>query len=943
MLTPIHSPAQGKLRVLGYASGSGDTLWKAFEMQREMEATPHGAPFEIVGVFCDNPVSKCAEKAKAYGVPFRSVDIRAFYAERGAPLKDRTVRAEYDRDSLALVRPLGADAILLAGYVWATTDAVLDEYLVINVHPGDLSVMRDGKRAFAGANGVGKALQAGEAALASSSHLATKQIDGGPLLMISESVPVDYALHDDNEARFRHYLKLVNEQSRLIGARTLLEIAQGNFAADEAGAVYYNGEPAPLGHRITEWSQDIPHYLRKTEKLLYPDSVAVIGASRKPGIGRAVIQNLLRDRFPGRVYAVNVRGESVDGAEGFASVLDIPGSVDLAILTVPSGAVPEVAQACGQKGVSALICITAGFKETGAAGAAAERALMDIVNRYNMRMIGPNCMGLLNAGAHLSANMLTNEIIQGNVAMITQSGAIGASMLDYAGTLGIGFSAIISLGNQADVTVCDLLPFLEADAHTRVIVLYLETILEPVRLWQYAARMRKPIILLKSGATAAGATAATSHTGSLAGNDSIAQALIEKAGILRVDTLEDCFMSTVALSQMPRFTGNRVCLLTNAGGPGILIADAASRQGFDMPQPSEGLRAQLAAGLMKEASTGNPIDVVAPAPPEHYVHAAKAVIASGEYDALLVCCVPPATVDTEQVARALAPVLKASPLPVIANFFGPTLCDAARDVLRRARIPVSEYPEQTATMLASLRMRTASPGGNDERPPRAQVTMARQLLSKADPGAYLAAEDAYGLLELFGIRCARNATVASPEAAEGLSLEYPVVAKIDHPDIIHKSDVGGVVLGIEDAPALRKVTGALMEKFPGANGVFVQEMVPAGLELIVGSAGDSRLGQAVMVGLGGVWVEVMKDVRFAYLPLTRHQAEEMVQGLRCAPLLRGYRGKPGVNLDALVGLLMRVGAMLLALPEIGELDMNPILYDARRDAWIAADARIRRA
>ena len=942
MLTPVHNPASGKLRVIGYASGSGNTLWKAYELQKEMEQTWEGCPFEVVGVFSDNPQSKAVATAEKLGVPHVSLDIREYYKRREKPLRDRQVRREYDQEALRLLASLEADAILLAGYVWATTDALLDRYLMINVHPADLSIRKEGRRAYAGANGVGDALAAREPALCSTSHLATKEIDGGPILVISPRVSVDYNLHDDETERMRHYLHLVNAQNREVGARTLLEVALGHFSTDEAGKVYYKKQPAPTGIRIESWEENQPVFRRQTGKLLTPETVAVIGASNKPGLGRSVVENLLRDGFTGKVYAVNMRGEGVLGAKGYSSVGEIPGSVDLAVIATPSATVLDLAEQCGQKGVAALICISAGFKEVGAEGAAAQEKLLETVNRYNMRMIGPNCMGLMSAGANLNATMLTTPIVKGSVALVTQSGAIGAAMLDYAQELGMGFSSIVSLGNQADVNICDLLFHLDQDPHTKVIVLYLESILEPVRFWRLAAKVGKPILLIKAGSTSAGMAAASSHTGSLAGNDQIVQALIHKAGITRMSSLQEAFFCASALANMPRIQGNRVALLTNAGGPGILISDALSNLGFELPTPQEKLKNYLRENLMKEASVANPVDLVAPAPPEHYALAAKAMLESGEYDALLVCCVPPATVDTTKVAQALVPVLKDTKLPVLCNFFGPALGHGARACLRENGIPVAEYPEQLACMLAGMRQKDAC---EEVRAPRAMpavMEQAMELLQTAGEGQYLPTAQAYELLRLFGVNAAHNKLLRTAEEAKDAGLAYPVVAKIDHPEIVHKSDVGGVRLHIRSDEELEEVVGDFLTRFPGANGVLCQEMVPDGVELIVGSALDPQLGHGLMVGLGGVWVEVMKDVAFAYPPVGRQEVLDLLNSLRCEPLLSGYRGKPGVDKQAMVQLLERLGAMLLALPGIAEIDLNPVIYDPAKGAFIAADVRIKK-
>lgn len=839
MLTPIHNPAFGRLRVIALSSGQEDVLQKVYELQKEMEQTPEGCPFEIIGKFRD---------------------------DAGAEQ----------------LRALNGDAVLLFGD--SAADWLMDEYLVI-------SVSRSG------------------------SKLLTRQ---GSISLIAAP------------------------ESSSAGARTLLEIASGNFSTDQYGKIYYKSKESSAGIRIENWEENKPKFKRRTDKLMYPGSVAVIGASQKPGIGRSIMENLIRDGFSGEKYAVNTRGEDVLSVKGYKSISDIKEPVDLAVIATPGKTVLEIAEACGKKGVYSLIVISAGFKEIGGEGVAAQEKLIEIADRYNMRMIGPNCMGEMNVKVNLNATILTNPVVKGNVALVTQSGAIGAAMLDYAEDLGIGFSSIVSLGNQADITVCDILPFYEQDEHTRVVVLYLESILEPYRFWKLAAKMTKPILCIKAGRTSAGIAAASSHTGSLAGNDQIADAIIKKAGIIRMPSLEECFLCASALSHMPAPAGNRVGLLTNAGGPGILISDALSNLGFTLPVPSEKVKAYLEENLMQEASTRNPVDIVAPAPPEHYVLSARAMLESSEFDALLICCVPPATVDTAKVAEALSPVLKGASIPVLTNFFGPTLGCGARDIMRKNHIPVSQYPEQIATMLGGMRTPKKYAPETIIRPDKKTVKTAGDILASVPDGEYLPIKEAYTLLRSFGIRVPSIALLRSVDDALSMNLSFPIVAKIDHPEIIHKSDVGGVKLNIKSREEAAEVTKDFLRRFPGANGVHVQEMVPDGLELIIGSTRDPLLGNSVMVGLGGIWVEIMKDVAFGYPPIGKEEAMDMISRLRCEPLLAGYRGNKGVNKEALCDLLQKVSIMLLSLPGIAEIDLNPIIFDPAKNEFITADARIKR-
>jgi len=921
-----------------------------------MERLREGCPFEIVGVFSSNPDAKAVATAEERSVPCVSADIREYYAKREKPINDMSVRAEYDKEAVELLERFNADMVLLAGYVWATTDAVLDRYTVINVHPADLMVTEDGKRKYAGADGVGAALKAGEPYIAATSHIATKEVDCGPLLIISERVPVDYGLHDDTEKRMRHYLGLVNEQARLTGARTILEVALGNFTADPAGGIFYKGKPAPAGIRIESWDENIPLHERHIGAFSDPVSVAVIGASPKPGIGRAIAENIINGGYKGALYAVNKRAEDVLSAKGYGSVSEIPGGVDLAVFAIPSDGVLGVAEECGKKGVKAIVCITAGFKEIGAEGAAAEDELLSIVNKYNMRLIGPNCMGISFSQSKLYANILSSNPKEGGVALVTQSGAIGAAVADNDISLDIGFSSIVSLGNQSDVNVCDILEILADDEKTKSIVLYMEAFSEPYRFLKIISGMNKPVFIIKSGSTQAGAAAASSHTGSLAGNDSIAEAMIERSGAVRIKSLHDAFLTASAAALMPALKGDRVCVLTNAGGPGILIADDLCENGFLLPELPKEYQDMLAPKLFREASVKNPIDVVATARPEHYAEAIRLIKESGLYDALLICCVTPASVDTKALAAACAEEVRDLMIPVLTCFMGDHMGEASREIMHKNDIPVFEYPEKLVTVLKNLRLKEVKEIAVSGTAVPAEK-QARAILDKARPGEYLSNADAYALLDCFGILYAKNLVLKSTcgideidgidgicrtDRTDGFDLEFPVVAKIEHPEIIHKSDVGGVALNIMNKQELVDIYNAFMKKFEGATGVFVQEQSPDGLEMILGCANDGVLGSAVMAGMGGTLVEVMNDVRFVYPPFGVKEAEGSILKLRCAKLLEGYRGKEGANISALAEMMVSLGDMLCALPDIVEIDLNPLIYDKDKDRFVAVDVRVRR-
>lgn len=945
MKKSIINPAKGKLRVLGYCSGSGNTLWKTFELQKEMEKTFEGCPFEIVGIFADNPNAKAVTTAKNLGIPWEAIDIRKYYEEHQKPLRDHSVRVQFDTDAIALLEKYQADVILLAGYVWATTDVILDRYLVVNVHPGDLSVTdKEGHRLLAGANGIKSAFDLKMNNLRATAHLATKELDAGPILVRSPKVPVDYSLHNNYEDRFRYYLKLVNEQNRLVGARAILELALGNFETDEFGQLYYKGELTPNGLSIENWEENKPRFQRRYEKLLIPDSVAVIGAANHPGIGNAIIRNLLDINYQGSIYAVNKKGENVMQVPGYASILDIPDSIDLAIISIPSEGVLSVVEECGKKGVLALVCITAGFREIGGEGITREKELLKLVDKYNMCVLGPNCMGIANTSAEirLSATILDATPPNGHIAFLTQSGALGASLIDFAGELDLGFSVIASLGNMANTNPCDLLPMLQDDSNTKIICMYMETIPDPYRFECIMAKITKPVIIVKAGRTSAGAAAASSHTGSLAGNDRIVDAFLKKCGILRAENLEDAFLLASTLAKVPFLNGNRVGILSNAGGLGTLTTDALIQSGFTLPQLDENEQMALAAQLLPEASTKNPLDLVAPAPPSHYVTAARYMINSQKYDALIVDCVPPATIDTGEVANALMSVLKSAPIPIFTCFFGPSLGAAGRNVMKKNGIPTFSFPDQMVRIMKYMVKKPAEPIKNyDCQVSYENKKRAKQLIKSSPVNSYMNTDACFQLLSLYGIPTVQNFYLPATQTGTELDLPYPVVAKIDHPDILHKSDQGGVCLNIKTPYELQMLQKKWKEKFPGLRGLYIQQQVKGSLEMILGASKDPALGHCIMTGIGGIFVELLKDLSFAHVPLSPSDPKRMLDTLKCHKLLSGYRGQAAANLSQLETIIMQLNQLLIDFPIISEMDINPLIYDESSNCFIAVDARIK--
>jgi acetyltransferase len=896
-----------------------------------------------VAIFSDSPGAKCAATAHELGIPCESADIRAFYSERGVPLKDRAVRAEYDRLILEKLNPWHPDMIFLSGYVWATTDVISGGILTVGMHPADLSIMKDGRRAYAGADGVGSTLAGGEKEIRASTYLATPVLDGGPILMISPGIPVDANDGLEGKERTRRYLGLVNEQGQIVGARTVLEIALGHFGLDKEGCLFHRGVRLPDGIRVETWDEHRPLHECSPKRLLSPESVVVVGASARPGLGNAVLENVLDYKFKGKIWVVNRKGEDVRGVKGYASVSELPETPDMALVATPGEAVLDVVRQCGEKGIRAAVVLSAGFREIGGEGVEMERRLMETIRRYNMRLLGPNCMGFVNTdeSVSLDANMLQVVPQKGGVGFITQSGAIGSALIDFSDKLGVGFSMVVSTGNQPDMTINDILPFMTEDKNTSVVLAYLETIPDPGRFVRVVkkASSEKPVIIVKAGRTAAGAQAASSHTGSLAGDSAITEALIAKSGAIRAKTLEEAFLLADALSKMPRFSGNRVGVISNAGGPGTLIADALSEAGFELPSMPQALRDELALKLLPQASTGNPLDLVATALPEHYARASEKMIESGLYDALILMVVPPVGVDTGAVADAAADLLIGTGLPVVSCFFGPTAGEGGRRVMLKRGIPCLDYPEQTVEALALMRAGEPDTEVNAfvaEGPNLASMAEVRKFASGT---GYLSSESCRSLLSAYGLPVARSGIVRSGKDCANLEFSYPVVAKIEHPGIIHKSDVGGVVLNLQNKAELQETADALMKKFEGAHGVLVQEQIGSGLELILGVNSDPALGHILLVGAGGTGVEIHKDVSTAHVPFGRGRAVNMLKSLRCWPLLEGYRGQKGADVEALLGIVGKLERLLLDMPPIKELDLNPVIWDGKR--FVIADCRIR--
>ena len=692
--------------------------------------------------------------------------------------------------------------------------------------------------------------------------------------------------------------------------------------------------------------------------LFRPSSVAVVGASRREdAIGHLVVRNLIDFGFTGPIYPVNPRARSVRGIPCYPSLAQVPAAVDLAVLVVPAPAVAQALADCGARGVRAAVVISAGFKESGGEGRRRELELRDLARQHGIRLVGPNCMGVIDTdpGFRLDASFAAVFPTAGNVAFASQSGALGEALLARARDLDLGLSAFVSLGNKADVSGNDLLEWWADDPRTGVILLYLESLDEPRRFAALARRITragKPILMVKSGRTAAGARATASHTGSLAGVDAATSALLEQCGVLRVTRVEALFNHAQAFSRQPVPRGPRVGIVTNAGGPGIMAADAATAYGLTVATLSDQTEAALRAVLPEEASTANPVDTIATAGPEAFGACVASLLTDPSVDGLIAIYVGPGNKDVRAVAEALvrkvglAREVGAGLKPVLACFMGGRAAEAA-EVLQEASIPAYDFPEDAAQALSAMARFRAwlgrAPGVVPELGLDPEALAAP--LRDAPPG-WLDAERAYRLLEAAGIRVARRGHADTPAQAAARAAElgsWPVVLKWDAPDHVHKSEGGGVRLGLGGAAAVEGAAAAMAASFGGRGRFLIQEQVAGGRELILGASRDPAAGPVVLVGLGGVHAEVLSDVALRVLPLTDREAAAMVDDLRGAPLLAGHRGEAGIDRPALEDALLRLAQLVDACPRIAELDVNPLIALPPGQGAVAVDVRVRLA
>ena len=695
----------------------------------------------------------------------------------------------------------------------------------------------------------------------------------------------------------------------------------------------------------------------RLDALFNPKSVAIIGASRTPGkVGHVLTRNVLESGYPGDIIPINPNAEEILGLKAYPSVLDVPGEIDLAVVSIPADYVLGVADECGRKGVKALVVITAGFKETGHEGAVLERQLAEVGEKYGMRIQGPNCLGLINTSIPLNLSFAAAMPRRGRIGFISQSGALGTAVLDWVIQEGIGFHSFVSLGNKADLDEVDFIEAMGADDGIGVILLYLESIEKGRRFLETSAEVvkRKPIIVLKGGTSTAGARAAGSHTGALVGSFIAYKTAFEKTGIVMAESVEELFNYAIPFTEQPLPKGEGLAIVTNAGGPGILATDLSERLGIRLTNLSSEIRSRLMEKLPPAAATGNPVDVLGDAMADRYRYAVEEVLKDDRVNAVVVILTPQAMTESLETAKGIVDIHgRVVGKPIITVFMGGEMVRQASDYLRDNGIPCYDFPEKAIKTLSAMyeyarymrepNHRTVT--FKDVDPERVQANVDSVT---CDNRVVLLANEASEVMEAYGIKTTSNRLVQTAEDAIKVAedLGYPVVLKIVSPEILHKTDIGGVALNLSSPEEVTKAfetimnsVGRLMSE-ARIYGISVSRMVPSGREMIVGMSRDVQFGPLIMFGLGGIYVNFLKDVSFRLAPLSEHEVETMMEETKAYTLLKGIRGEPPSDIEALRNTILRVGQLVWDFPQIVEMDLNPIFVYGEGEGCIALDVKI---
>lgn len=688
-----------------------------------------------------------------------------------------------------------------------------------------------------------------------------------------------------------------------------------------------------------------------------PNSIAVIGASEKPGVGKAIFSNIING-YKGKIFPITPSNPTVFGITAFKSVLDIAEDVDLAVIATPNKIVPQVMEEIGKKKIKGVIIVSAGFKEVDESGAQLEKQIGDIGKKYGTRIIGPNCLGImsLSQNSMMNATFLKITPDAGGIALVSQSGAICAATVEDAIAQGIGFSKVISMGNKVDMDENDILELLSEDNETRVIVMYLEDIHDGRKFMQVARKItkekKKPILVLKSGRTPEGAKAAMSHTGALMGSDETYDALLKQSGVIRVDTMQELFDISTAFAKQPIPPSNGgVVIVSNAGGPAIISTDACSKYGLKMADISKS-KSEIAKVIPPHGSARNPVDIVGDADFNRFEKVLSEVLSNNDVSAVVTMCTPSATLDYNELAKTIIKTSKDSGKTMLAALMGLAEGTENKKILSEGGIPHFMYAEPAIRTLEAMFRHSRWIEKEDISPKQFEVDKAKarnvfENVLKSNR-TNLLEEEGYEILQAYGFSTPKKILVTNEEESARAAEEigYPVVMKIVSPQIIHKSDAGGVKIGIKNQSEAIKAFNEILSNAKKYNsdaeikGVLVQEMISSAKETILGAKRDPLFGPLIMFGLGGIYVEILKDVTFRLAPIDEDMANEMVNSIKTINLLKGARGEKESDIDGIVESIQRLSQLVSDFPEIEEFDMNPLLVLEKGNGVRAVDVRI---
>lgn len=685
-----------------------------------------------------------------------------------------------------------------------------------------------------------------------------------------------------------------------------------------------------------------------------PAGVAIVGASTNPSkLSHGILKNMTLYGYKGGIYPINPKADEILGLRAYVDIAKVPDPVDLAVIVLPAPMTPDVLRSCGERGIKAVIIISGGFREVGGSGVALEQTCREIADSYKMRLIGPNCVGTLDLYTGLNTTFIEGVPATGTIGFLSQSGAVCGGVVDYIADKYIGFSHFVSLGNELDVDETDMIAYFGDHPKVKVIAAYVEGIQDGEKFLRIATKVsrKKPIVLLKAGRTGAGAKAVSSHTGSLAGSYAAYQAAFEQAGIIEVADIPSLFDVAWSLNCQPLPKGNKVAIFTNAGGPAALASDALAANGFDLATISAEKQAQLAEKLNPSAQVANPIDMLGGAEPVDFAHSLSTLLDDEDVDVLLPILVPQALVDPGDIARAIVENAEKTDQTVLACMVGEQSLKEARQVLHENKVPMSIFPDVPGKVLGAMRRYRewmAKDNGEEFEFTIPDASVIKNLLADVNPGQALGEAETRPVLAAYGLDLVRGDLATDADQAVKIAVEigFPVAVKIVSPQILHKSDMGGIALNLGSEEAVRDAIASMREKVfdlvsdADVKGFLVEKMAPEGLEVIVGMRRDSTFGPLMMFGLGGVYVELFKDVGFGVAPLCPKQAKEMILSTKAGHLLQGYRGGPVYDIDAVVDAIGRLSQLALDFPSIAEVEINPLLVLPKGEGAKVLDARM---